>query len=340
VNSGNSAAASGNLEIVVTRVLDAPPALVWRAFTDPKHVPQWWGPSGFRTTTKHMDVTPGGIWRFVMHGPDGRDYENMITYLDVVEPQHLTYRHGGDKDVEPVKFQVTVTFEPIGANGEQTHLTMRSIFPSNRAREFVIREYNAIEGGRQTVERLSEYLRTLAGAGVAGVVATDRPLVATRVYQASRDLLWRMWTAPEHLQRWFGPPGVPIRSRALDLRPGGTFHYAMQPPGGPILWGKWVFREVVPLERLVFVSSFSDADGTITRHPTSADWPLETLSTVTFAEHAGIARGTTLVMHYIPINATATERKAFDNAHAAIQQGWTGALNQLDAYLSELRGKS
>ena len=127
MNAGNMPATLvGDREIVATRILNAPRELVFDVWTDPKHLTQWWGPKGFTTSTFAMDVKPGGVWRFVMHGPDGRDYENKITYVEVVKPERLVYKHGGDKDVEPVNFQVTVTFE---AQGDKTKLTMRMVFP-------------------------------------------------------------------------------------------------------------------------------------------------------------------------------------------------------------------
>src|SRR5215471_614497 len=136
-------ASTADREIVITRVFDAPRELVWEAWTDPKHVPQWWGPRGFTTTTNKMDVKPGGTWRFVMHGPDGRDYQNKITYLEVKKPERLVYKHGDAENgaaegLEPVNFEVTVTFE---AQGDRTRLTMRSVFPSAKAREFVVKTY-------------------------------------------------------------------------------------------------------------------------------------------------------------------------------------------------------
>ena len=151
---------SGDREIVLTRVLEAPRELVWRAWTDPKQVPQWWGPRGFATTTHKMEVTPGGVWRFVMHGPDGRDYQNKITYLEVARPERLVYKHGGEEDLEPVQFQTTVTFEDVGG---QTKVTLRMVFPSAEERDRVVKEYGAIEGGRQTLDRLSEHLASTAG---------------------------------------------------------------------------------------------------------------------------------------------------------------------------------
>ena len=95
---------------------------MFKVWTDPAHIGQWWGPRGFTTTTYAMDVRPGGVWRFCMHGPDGVDYQNEITYLEVVEPERIVYEHGGDEDCEPVNFQVTATFED---HGGKTKLTMR-----------------------------------------------------------------------------------------------------------------------------------------------------------------------------------------------------------------------
>jgi uncharacterized protein YndB with AHSA1/START domain len=101
--------------IIGTRDFDAPRALVFSAWTDPKHLAQWWGPFGFTTTTFSFDFRPGGVWRFVMHGPDGCDYQNRITFEEIVPPQRIVYRHGGGDDVEPVQFRQTVIFEELGA---------------------------------------------------------------------------------------------------------------------------------------------------------------------------------------------------------------------------------
>jgi uncharacterized protein YndB with AHSA1/START domain len=159
---------SGDREIVITRVLEAPRELVWQDWTDPKQVPQWWGPRGFTTTTHKMEVKPGGVWRFVMHGPDGRDYQNKITYLEVVRPERLVYKHGGEEDLEPVQFQTTVTFEEFGG---QTKVTLQMVFPSAEERDRVVKEYGAIEGGQQTLARLSEHLAMTAGK--SGSAAAD-----------------------------------------------------------------------------------------------------------------------------------------------------------------------
>lgn len=145
--------------LISTRVLDAPRELVFAAWTDPKHLAQWWGPDGFTTTTHSFDMRPGGVWRFVMHGPDGRDYQNRITYDEIVKPERIVYSHGGGDDVEPLQFQVTVTFEDLG--NKKTRLTMRGVFPSAAERDRVIKEYGADKGMGQTLARLVEYVATM-----------------------------------------------------------------------------------------------------------------------------------------------------------------------------------
>jgi uncharacterized protein YndB with AHSA1/START domain len=141
--------------IVGTRVFDAPRELVFAAFTDPKHLAQWWGPDGFTTTTSRFEFRKGGVWRFVMHGPDGRDYQNLITFDEIVAPERIAYRHGGADDVEPVQFNTTLTFEDLGG---KTRLTWHGTFPSAEERVRVIKEYGADKGLVQTMARLAEYV--------------------------------------------------------------------------------------------------------------------------------------------------------------------------------------
>ena len=331
-----SDATQADCEIVITRLIDAPRELVWKVWTEPDHVINWWGPTGFSTTTHSMEVKPGGMWRYVMHGPDGRDYQNLITYLEVREPERLVYKHGGGEETEPVNFQMTVTFEVAGPSGEQTQVTMRSVFPSRKARDFVIREYNAVEGGKQHLGRLAEYVRPLVASGGAPG-SSQRPFVITRVLAAPLELAWRAWTEREHLSRWFGPKGVSITQSTLELRPGGLFHFAMRQPDGSLVWGKWVFREIVPQERLEFISSFSDEKQGTTRHPFNGEWPLETLSTVTFANHAGIGHGTVVTVTWLPINASEAERQAFAAGHESMTQGWSGTFEQLREYIATVK---
>ena len=95
-----AASNTSDREIVVMRVFDSPRALVFKAWTDPKHLAHWWGPNGFSITTYEMEFKPGGVWRFVMHGPDGRDYQNENVYVEIAEPERLVYMHVSEPQVQ------------------------------------------------------------------------------------------------------------------------------------------------------------------------------------------------------------------------------------------------
>ena len=152
----NSLDLSSDLRSIIgMREFDAPRELVFSAFTDPTHLARWWGPNGFTTTTSSFDLRPGGVWRFVMHGPDGRDYQNRITFEEVVRPERLVYRHGGGDDVEPVQLRQTITFEDLGG---RTRITWRGDFPSAAERDRVIKEYKADVGLVQTLARLADFV--------------------------------------------------------------------------------------------------------------------------------------------------------------------------------------
>jgi uncharacterized protein YndB with AHSA1/START domain len=332
----NHAAAEGTLvgdrEIVMTRLLDAPRELVWQCFTEVEHLGNWWGPRGFTTTTRKRELKPGGVWSYVMHGPDGRDYENHQTYLEVAAPEKLVYKHGGDggaAGTEPISFHVTVTFEPAGERGEQTLLTMRSTFPNSAARDHVVRTYHALEGGKQHLTRLGEYLDSLDDS------SANRPFVVTRVVPAARERVWRAWTEREQLMQWFGPTGSTMPQCTLDLREGGMCHYQMRKAEGNEVWGRWVFREIAAPGKLVFVFSFSDPAGGIARASFAPNWPLETLTTVTLAEHAGISKGTVVTVQWSPLNPSEDEKQAFAGMFGSMTEGWTGTFDRLAAVLAK-----
>jgi len=165
------------------------------------------------------------------------------------------------------------------------------------------------------------------------VAVSNQDFVITRIFDAPRDLVWKAFTDPERMKQWWGPKGRTVIAAKMDLRPGGSYLYGMKAPDGTAMWGKFVYREVVPPERLVFINSFSDEAGGITRHPMAPTWPLEMLSTFTFEEAPG--GKTKLTIRWSPHNATDEERKTFDAGHDSMRQGWGGTLEKLTAYLAK-----
>jgi uncharacterized protein YndB with AHSA1/START domain len=159
-----------------------------------------------------------------------------------------------------------------------------------------------------------------------------KPFEISRLFDAPRDKVWQAWTEPERLKQWWGPRGFKVHTCKVDLRPGGTFLYGMKAPDGSDMWGKFVYREIKAPDRLVFVVSFSDPHGGVTRHPGMENWPRYLLSTVTFAEQGG---KTKVLVQWTPHEATELERKTFDEGRSSMQQGWGGTLDQLTAYLKK-----
>lgn len=142
-------------EIVITRIFDAPRERVWQAWTDPAQIVQWWGPNGFTNTLQEMDVRAGGIWRHIMHGPDGTNYPNKVVYAEVVPPTRLVYTHADDTEKHACQFRVTVVFEDAGEGKTKMIFTM--LFETPELRDATANA-GAIEGGEQTMSRLAAYL--------------------------------------------------------------------------------------------------------------------------------------------------------------------------------------
>ena len=148
--------------IIVSRMIDAPREIVFEAWTDPEHLAQWWGPTGFTTTTHVFDMRSGGVWRFVMHGPDGRDYQNHVTFDEIERPARIVFHHDDPQDAGRVHHTTTVTFDTAGSG---TQLTLNMVFPTAEERERVAREHGAVEGAHQTLGRLADYVAKTAGEG-------------------------------------------------------------------------------------------------------------------------------------------------------------------------------
>ncbi len=142
-------------EIVLARVFNAPRELVFKAWTDAAQISRWFGPKGFTITTHEMDARPGGRWRFDMKAPDGTIYTNWVEFLEIKAPELLVYDHGSDKDNDPGKFRVTLTFD--SQSDGKTVLTLRQLHPSKQQRQAGI-GFGAVELGYQTLDKLAAHL--------------------------------------------------------------------------------------------------------------------------------------------------------------------------------------
>ncbi len=155
----------------------------------------------------------------------------------------------------------------------------------------------------------------------------------SRTVDAPLDRVWKAYTDQDALMAWFGPQGFSMPHSRYDFRPGGEFHYCLRTPTGFEMWGKWVFVAIEPPRKLSMIVSFSDASGGLTRHPMSAAWPLQTLSTTTFEDLGG---KTHVSIEWAPHESDADEIAAFHAGHASMAQGCNGTFQQLEAYLAQM----
>jgi uncharacterized protein YndB with AHSA1/START domain len=318
----------GDRELVFHRVFTAPRELVFDAWTDPDHLARWWGPTGFTLTTSAFSAQPGRTWEFVMHGRDGRDYPNRLTFLTVDRPELLVYEQEGDRVV--VHFRVEVSFRDLGSG--RTALDMHMTFDTAPMRDVVVAEYGAVEGAQQTLGRLDEHLALLQAGGEAA-----EELVIERVFDAPRELVFRAWSEPERLAQWWGPKGFALETVRLDFRPGGSFHYSMQPPQGPKMWGLFTYREIVPPERIVFVNAFADEQGAIAANPWLPDWAREVRNELLLEDLGGRTR---LTLRGRPLGATDAQRRLFVEMRSSMQAGFKGTFEKLDALLARELGRA
>jgi len=182
------AESTADREIILSRVFDAPRELVWEVWTDPRHVVNWWGPNGFTTTIHEMDVRPGGVWHQTMHGPDGTDYPNKSIFKEAIKLERIIFTHGGGEKGGPgANFEATWTFD---TQGDKTKVTMRMVFPTAAERDQVVKHYNAIEGGKQTLGRLASYL-------------PKAPVLIERTFKSPIDTVWKAITDVHQMKQWF-----------------------------------------------------------------------------------------------------------------------------------------
>jgi uncharacterized protein YndB with AHSA1/START domain len=170
----------------------------------------------------------------------------------------------------------------------------------------------------------------VAQSAHAANAATE--FVFTRTFDASREDVWKAFTQPEHLKNWWGTPGSRIEIVHHELKPGGIFHYRMKFADGRAMWARFIFREIFAPERLVWLNSFSDEHGGLTRNPWVPGFPLQTVNSVTLAEKDG---KTLLTVTVVPFNASEAEMRVFTEGINSMKKGFGSSLKALADYLAQ-----
>jgi uncharacterized protein YndB with AHSA1/START domain len=293
----SAAAMAGLPELRLTRTFNAPRSLVFKVWTEPKHVEQWWGPHAFTIPKCEMDVRPGGIMHIDMRGQDGTVYPGGGEFREIVEPERLVFTSTAmlGKDGKPLlETLITVTFDE--QNG-RTRLTVH-VRVTKAAPEAKFALAGMEVGWTQSLERLADVL-----ANPAPLAA--REIVLQRFIKAPREAVFDAWTDAAHISNWWGPHGFKTTTYSMDVRPGGSWDFTMHGPDGHDYKNKIVYLEVVRPERLAYKHVGEGPDDEARFH-----------SSVSFADMGGLTLMTLRMLFQ-----TAEEREFSVKTYHAMEGG-------------------
>jgi uncharacterized protein YndB with AHSA1/START domain len=303
-------------ELRISRLLNAPVDQVWKAWTDPSHIINWWGPEGFSNTIHKMDLQPGGEWVLTMHGPDGKNYPNKSIFREIIPLKKIVFDHFNPD------FTTTIEFE---GKTEKTMLTWHMLFPTKELFDAVVKTFRADEGLKQNVTKLETYLtsqsnkmKTIYSKDVAG-----KKILVTRNFDAPLELVWKAWTETAMLDEWWAPKPWKTETKSMQFEKGGTWLYAMAGPANEKHWCRADYQEIIPFETFTGLDCFCDESGNINHQLPANKW-------VVRFEKAGNA---TTVKVEISFTTTEEMEKIIQ---MGFEQGFAMAHDNLDELLKKI----
>ena len=315
----------GRQEVLVERELDAPRELVFKAHVDPKLYAQWVGPRGLVMKIDRFEARNGGSWRFIHTEPDGKKHSFHGVFHEVTRPERIIrtfeYENLAERGHAVIE---TVRLEALP--GERTRLVSQSVFQSVADRDGMFQ--SGMERGiEESYERLDELLENLK-------ITEAHELVITRLIGAPKEVVFRAWTDPERIKRWWGPEGYAAPIINIDLRAGGKYLYAMEDHSGKLYWSGGEFLDVAIPSRIALVDYFSDEKGHLcdpTDYGMDKHFPKESNVTVTFEDEHGQTRLN--IVYEMPRSAASREAIL----KSGMVEGWNSSLNKLETVIREER---
>lgn len=293
--------------LVLTRVFDAPRALVWEAWANPRHLAQWWGPHEYTAPRAEMDLGPGGALHIDMRAPDGSVQAVTGTVREATAPERLVFTSRLTDEDGDLFFEILTTVTLADRNGRTAlRLEARVLQAAPGAAGPLA---GMEEGWSQSLDRLASDVATRG---------SEREMVVTRVLDAPRELVWEAWTNPAHIGQWWGPDGFATTTTVMDVRPGGRFEHVMYGPDGTDYPNLTVYHEVVTPERLVYSNRGGGEDGA----------EASFRATVTLDEMGARTRIT------MRAEFQSTEARAFVMAKFGAYEGAHQTLNRLARFLA------
>ena len=318
----SSATSSGSMnssqwDLAVTRVFEAPRDLVWKMWTEAEQLAQWWGPKGFTNPVCEVDVRPGGGIRIHMRGPDGVVYPMKGEFREIVKPERLVFVTSALDEKGDSMFDVLNTVVFTEQRGK-TSMTLQACVI--RAGAEAPQYLKGMEmGWSQSLDRLGAHLAASVAKGGMAMLAGDREIVATRVFDAPRELLWRIFVDPRHVVEWFGPMGFTTTIQEMDVKAGGVWQHVMHGPDGRDYHNRIVYHEVSKPERLVYEHC-----------PEKGSEPVSFLTTVTFTPEGKKTR-----IEFRMLFPSAAERDRNEKTYGAVE-GLTQTLGRLAGYVEKM----
>ena len=291
------------------RIFNASMEVVWKAWSDVSLLDKWWVPRGFTQTTHRHEFKSGGEWVFTMHGPNGVDYPNEMVYGEIDTYKKIIMHH-----TTMPKFTITATFTAMG--NERTQVDFSSLFAEQKTCEAVM-DF-AILGNVEHQMRFE--------ALVSQIVPNE--FIIEREFDLDISQLWPMFTQPALMSKWYGPKEITSGHVEMKFERGGYYHFSMiNNQDKSESWGKLCYVDIVHETRLIYVNSFSNAKGEITRHPMAPLIPVELLTTINFISLA--KNKSKIQLRWYPINALPEEIQFFNNFHDSFKMGWSGSFDRL-----------
>jgi uncharacterized protein YndB with AHSA1/START domain len=321
MKAANRHAPAKELEFTITRVFDAPRELVFKCWTDPGHMARWRGPEHFTNPVCEMDVRPGGAFRIVMRGPDGSDNPMKGIFREIVPPEKIVKSDDLSEESDAwfdlvfpdrpkgqgkpkIDLLTTVTFEDLGG---KTRVTVRMRFGQAAHRDAFVK-VGMREGWSQSFDKLDDLLDAIKGS--------DREIVMSRLLAAPRDLVFRSFSDPVNIGKWWGPNGFTTTTHEMEFREGGVWRYTMHGPDGTDYPNYVKYTEIVAPEKMRY------------DHGSNAEHPEMFKAVITLADEGGKTR---VILRLIIANAEHRDEMV---AFGAVEGGWQ-TLARLDAYLGK-----
>jgi uncharacterized protein YndB with AHSA1/START domain len=202
---------SSEWDLAMTRIFDAPRELVFKLWTESGHVAQWWGPTGFTNPVCELDLRPGGEIRIHMRAPNGAVHPMKAVFQEIVEPERLVFMSSALDENGNSMFDVLSTAIFAEQHGKTLLTLQLHVIKTTASALHYLKGMEA--GWTQTFDRLGDYVASKAATGATAFAkkpaspTADREIATTRLFDAPREVVWKMWTEPEHLVQWWGPNG-------------------------------------------------------------------------------------------------------------------------------------